>query len=219
VRLSLLALLLVSCVHPRVAFRGDVAEPQDPVELAPTVDSPAPTADVYADAIAVEIGDIDRGSLAYPALVLKVAAATGRDVVMVIDSPGGSVYAGFDFVDSMRAAQAKGVTITCLIPRGGMAASMAAYVLESCDRRYMHRQSMILFHSVSVSNPPGGTVDDVERFAREIRDVNTRLAIHIVGRLEVPMSYYLERTRGDWWVGYEEALEIGAVDGVFVSEP
>ncbi len=159
----------------------------------------------------VEIGPINTENLLFPRLALLLA----RDAITFeVDSPGGYVDAGFDFVNEMVAAQRRGVVITCIIPRGGMAASMAAYIFEACDVRKMHRQSSILFHSVSVSQAPGGTVDDIERFAREMRELNHRLAIFISGRLNLGIAEFERRIRGDWWLGWEEALEVGAVDGV-----
>lgn len=198
-----LAILLLGCSTTRYSFSAYADEPRDPSETAARNNPAEPTV--------IEVGNVDTTSLLLPTLQLSIVQGP---VLMVIDSPGGLVFAGLNFVEAMRAAQSRGVVITCYIPRGGMAASMGSYIFESCDRRVMHRQASILFHSVSIGSAPGGTVEDMERFARELRELNDRLAIHIAGRLTVPMGYLREKIRGDWWIGFGEALEVGAVDDV-----
>jgi ATP-dependent protease ClpP protease subunit len=133
--------------------------------------------------------------------------------VIYIDSPGGSVDAGLKLVDVMRTAQRNGTKVTCIVD--GWAASMAGYILQACDARYMTKQSAVMFHTVSVSFAPGGNQWDVERFAQRMREINKVLAIFIAGRLRIPLAEYEDRvTDRDWWLGYEEALNVGAVDGV-----
>lgn len=195
VRLAL-ALLLVGCVGPLHGAPAYSAQTEPVAEAAPMV---------------IHIGDITSEDLFYPTLFL--AAATGP-VTFVIDSPGGSVSAGLRFVDSMRLAQARGVVISCIVPRGALAASMGAYVLQFCDLRTMARGSALLFHSVSIGSVPGGTVDEIEKFAREMRELNHRLAIFASGRLNITLAEFERRIQGDWWLNWEEALEVGAVDGV-----
>lgn len=143
-----------------------------------------------------------------------VLEAAPPQVFIVIDSPGGSVQAGLELVDYMRYAQRRGTQITCLVD--GWAASMAGYVLAACDVRLMTKQSALMYHTVSVPFAPGGNQWDFERLVQRMRDLNRMLAIFIVGRLEgVSIAQFEARVKDwDWWVGHEEALRIGAVDGV-----
>lgn len=133
-------------------------------------------------------------------------------VVFHIDSPGGDVFTGLEFVEMMRSAQRRGTHIRCLVD--GMAASMAAYILQACDVRLMTRQSTVMFHTVSVSGARGNQWE-LERLVQMMEELNRRLAIFIAGRLNISLKEYeaqvLDR---DWWLGWEEALEVGAVDGV-----
>lgn len=200
-RLVLALILLAGCTT-RYTLRAQSDAPRStqsetaPLEVEPTV---------------IQIGEISSDNLLLPSLQLSVASGP---VLLVIDSPGGDVGAGFAFEDVMVAAQRRGIRITCYVPENGYAASMAGYLLQVCDHRAMSRRATLLFHSVSVSRTPGGTVSDVERFARELRELNNRLAIRIAGRLNVSMAYLQEKLKGDWWLGFSEALEVNAVDEV-----
>lgn len=167
-----------------------------------------------SDSVVIPVlGEISERNLTVPTALLTMAPP-GAAITVVFDSPGGSVGDGMVFAEALHKAQARGVRVTCFIPPGGMAASMAAYLFEQCDRRVMHRRATLLFHSVSVGILPGGTVDDVERAARALRDVNDLLAVGILARLRISRAEYAEKVRGDWWLGWEEAVEVGATDEV-----
>jgi len=155
-------------------------------------------------------GEISDRNLFYPTLALKTAT---DPVTFRIDSPGGDVDAGMAFIEEMRAAQRRGVAITCIVD--GMAASMAAVITEVCDLRLIRRQSALMFHTVSISFAPGGNQWEFERLVQAMKEWNKRLAIIAVGRMKITLAEYEANTHDkDWWLGYEEALEVGAVDGV-----
>lgn len=171
----------------------------------------APLAQAKAPSVAyADIGPIYTLDLIGP----KIALLQRTDVVRFrLNSPGGSVEAGMNFVDAMRAAQRRGTKIECVVD--GMAASMAAYILQACDVRLMTAQSQIMFHTVSVDEVEGGNQWHFERLAQELAAWNKRLAIFIAGRLKLSIEEYEARVYDrDYWVGFEEALKIGAVDGV-----
>lgn len=190
--LSLLLTLFIACAPSRPAPRASFH----------------PVAQFQSDN-AVEIGPIGDMSLVRVMAALRGAPA---HVVFKIDSPGGYVGAGLRMVDAMKYAQSQGTHITCVVD--GMAASMAGYILMACDRRYMTRQSSLMFHTVSVGGVDGNAWD-FERLAKRMKELNKMLAIFIAGRMKIPLAEYEAKTHdADWWVGYEEALEIGAIDGV-----
>jgi ATP-dependent protease ClpP protease subunit len=151
------------------------------------------------------------------ASVAPLVAALGHPLeafYLRIDSPGGSVSAGLELVTAMRAAQRRGTIIWCSVD--GWAASMAAYVLQACNVRVMTKQSAIMFHTVSVPLTRGGNRWDFERLAQQLADANKMMAIFIAGRLNITLATYEANTRDrDWWVGYEEALVVGAVDEAY----
>jgi ATP-dependent protease ClpP protease subunit len=79
-------------------------------------------------------------------LILKKNAP--KVVNIILDSPGGSVYAGFQFISQMKTLQAKGTTIVCYVP--GMAASMAFHILVHCNERIVLQESALLWHRARV---------------------------------------------------------------------
>lgn len=193
---AVLLFALTGCVSHRLDFRAQLEEPLDP--------PPA----VFSASVALR-GPMTDASVAP---LVAVFEANPAHVTMTIDSPGGSVGAGLDLVDAMRAAQRSGTRITCVTD--GWAASMAAYTFQACDVRLMTRQSAVMFHTVSVQFASGNQYD-FERLARKMAGVNKMLAVFIAGRMGMPIAEYEARvTDRDWWLGWEEALAAGAADGV-----
>ncbi len=69
-------------------------------------------------------------------------------VYLYLNSPGGSVQAGYYFINAMEKAQGLGVKFICVVD--DMAASMAFQFLAHCDTRYSMKSSMLLWHPVRV---------------------------------------------------------------------
>lgn len=144
-------------------------------------------------------------------LVLDLAFAPAS-YTLLINSPGGSVYAGLHLMDAMHAARAAGTRVTCIVSGG--AYSMAAIILQACTERLLERTSALMFHTVSVTKAEGNAWD-LARLVREMRALNKRLAIIAVSRSRMRLTEYVARTADeDYWVGWEEALEFGFIDGV-----
>lgn len=73
---------------------------------------------------------------------------TPSTVKLIIDSPGGSVYAGLKLISQMKSLQGKGTKFVCYVP--GLAASMAFHILVHCDKRVVLQESALLWHRARV---------------------------------------------------------------------
>jgi ATP-dependent protease ClpP protease subunit len=147
---------------------------------------------------------------------LEAARKAGATAVVVdIDSPGGSVTAGLDLVETFNAARDAGVTVECRVGPRAMAASMAAAFLETaCDVRIMSPTASLLFHEVRISGADG-TEHDLRHLADAMADVNQRLAVMIAPRLKMSAKDYCAWVMGrDRWLDAVEATERNAIDVV-----
>lgn len=75
-------------------------------------------------------------------------AEGGNTIDLVINSPGGSVVAGFEFVSLMNALQDKGYKFNCYVYH--VAASMAFQILLQCDERHTLNGAFLLWHRARV---------------------------------------------------------------------
>ena len=133
----------------------------------------------------------------------------GKDISIYINSPGGSVYAGYGIYDTMQFISSDVSTICT-----GMAASFAAVLLVAGTKG----KRMALPHSrVMIHQPLGGyqgQATDIEIHAREILKVKARMnelmALHTGQSLE-----QIERdTERDRFLSAPEAVEYGLVDSI-----
>lgn len=77
--------------------------------------------------------------------ILKRSTGT---VDLVINSPGGSVITGFQFISVMEDARSRGIRFRCFVPT--VAASMAFQILLHCDERHVLDRSLLLWHRARV---------------------------------------------------------------------
>lgn len=117
-------------------------------------------------------------------------------VELVLNSPGGSVFAGLQFVNAMQLAQSRGIKIKCYV--AGMAASMAFQILAECDERYALRYSLLLWHPVRIAGIMVITPERAKALAAELARIEADLLTPIQRELELSeeefMWHYLHET-------------------------
>lgn len=137
----------------------------------------------------------------------------GKDISLYINSPGGSVYAGYGIYDTMQYINCDVSTICT-----GMAASMGAVLLVAgtAGKRYALPHSRVMIHQ-----PLGGAqgqASDMEITVREIIKVKKEL-FEILSKHTGKSLKQVERDSDrDYWMTAEEAVAYGAVDKILVSD-
>lgn len=137
----------------------------------------------------------------------------GKDISIYINSPGGSVYAGYGIYDTM---QFIGCDVSTICT--GMAASFAAVLLVAGTKG----KRMALPHSrVMIHQPLGGVqgqASDIEITAREILKVKKELYTIISDHSGKPYEEVERDSDRDYWMTAEEAKAYGMVDEILVRE-
>ena len=135
----------------------------------------------------------------------------GKDISIYINSPGGSVYAGYGIYDTM---QCIGCDVSTICT--GMAASFAAVLLVAGTKG----KRMALPHSrVMIHQPLGGVqgqASDIEITAREILKVKKELYTIISTHSGKPYEEVERDSDRDYWMTAEEAKAYGMVDEILV---
>ncbi len=135
-----------------------------------------------------------------------------QDIMMYIDSPGGSVYHGLFIYDTMQSIGADVRTYAC-----GLTASMGAVLLMAGTpgKRYALPNSRVLLHQGSSGFR--GTVPDIEVQAEETMRLNRQM-IEIMA-LHTGQSFERVKadTERDRYFSAEQSVEYGVVDHVLES--
>lgn len=140
------------------------------------------------------------------------SADQGKDISIYINSPGGSVYAGYGIYDTMQFIDSDVSTICT-----GMAASFAAVLLVAGTKgkRFALKHSRVMIHQ-----PLGGAqgqASDIEITAREIAKVKKEL-YHIISDHSGKSFEEVERDSDrDFWMTSEEAKAYGMIDEVLLK--
>ncbi len=132
-----------------------------------------------------------------------------KDIMLYINSPGGSVTAGFAIYDTMQHIRADVSTI-CL----GQAASMGAFLLAAGTKG----KRMALPHSrVLIHQPLGGAqgqATDIEIQAAEIIRIKKSLNEILAANTGQSLKKIEKDTDRDYIMTPQEALEYGMIDKV-----
>ena len=136
-----------------------------------------------------------------------------KDIMLYINSPGGSVTAGFAIYDTMQHIRADVCTI-CL----GQAASMGAFLLSSGAKG----KRMALPHSrVLIHQPLGGAqgqATDIEIQAQEILRIKKSLNEILAVNTGQSLKKIEKDTDRDYIMTPQEALEYGMIDKVITKD-
>jgi ATP-dependent Clp endopeptidase proteolytic subunit ClpP len=133
------------------------------------------------------------------------------DMTIVFYSPGGGVVSGFGLFDFLTELKEDGHHLTTV--SRGMAASMAAVLLQAGQTRIMGPQASLLIHEGSFGAiGSAGEVEDTVKWANKLRD---RILEVLAERSNLSRAQIKNRWhRTDWWLMSDEALKYGFCDAV-----
>lgn len=145
-------------------------------------------------------------------LLFLEAEDPGKDINLYINSPGGSVTAGWAIYDTMQYIKCDVATI-CV----GMAASMGAFLLAggAKGKRQALPNAEIMIHQ-----PSGGTrgqASDIKIEAEHILKIKKRLNETLAANTGQPLDIIERDTDRDNWMSAEEAVAYGLIDSVVTN--
>ncbi len=158
-----------------------------------------------------EVNEVTAGLVVAQLLFLE-AEDPDKDIQLYINSPGGSVTAGWAIYDTMQYIKCDVSTI-CI----GMAASMGAFLLAggTKGKRYALPNAEIMIHQ-----PLGGAqgqATEIEIAAKHILQTKERLNKILSENTGQPLDVVAADTERDNWKTAEEAKEYGLIDCVITS--
>ena len=135
-----------------------------------------------------------------------------EEIIIQINSPGGSVSAGLAIYDTMNYCKARIITIGI-----GMVASMAAFLLSAGSRGYRRatKNCEILIHQ-----PLGGAsgqASDIIIAAEHIKKTRDKLNCILAENTGKPIETIERDTDRDYIMSAEEAKQYGLIDTVIPS--
>ncbi|MDR1562493.1 MAG: ATP-dependent Clp endopeptidase proteolytic subunit ClpP [Dysgonamonadaceae bacterium] len=137
----------------------------------------------------------------------------GKDIYLYINSPGGSVYAGYGIYDTMQYIGSE-IHTACT----GIAASMAAVLLVSGTKG---KRTALTHSRVMIHQPLGGAhgqASDIEITAREIMKIKQEIYTIISNHSGQEYEKVVKDGDRDFWMTAQEAKEYGMIDEVLIKK-
>lgn len=130
-----------------------------------------------------------------------------KDIVIYINSPGGSSIAGFNFVDVIMGSKTKVVGV-CF----GLAASMGYHILLACHDRIAFKNSILLQHDgeISIQNSTSKAKDTMKFFD----SMEQRTKDYVLSRTKMTEEFYDKIYDQEYWMYAAEAKELGCIDKI-----
>lgn len=148
-------------------------------------------------------------SLVVAQLLFLESEDPNKDIHLYINSPGGSVTAGWAIYDTMNYVKCDVSTI-CL----GMAASMGAFLLAggAKGKRFALPNAEIMIHQPS--GGAQGQATDIKIVSDHIIKTRTRLNQVLAANTGKPLDVIAADTERDNYMSAQEAVEYGLIDSV-----
>jgi ATP-dependent Clp protease protease subunit len=132
--------------------------------------------------------------------------------IVIDDSPGGSVMAGYKILKSMQSSSAPVYVVV-----KSFAASMAAAICTLAPRSFAYPNAIILHHQISTGMMGNLTVQ--REGLKTLEQWWQRLALPIAAKMGVTMDEFIKQmyahtTTGDWKEFADEAVKLKWVDAV-----
>ena len=204
---AMLASLLIGCAATNGSER-----PKDPIQ-AVTFKSQALKlyrAQAGPGAIVFPLGVFNEAAADLLVAVLAKADEENRPVLIVIDSPGGSLSAAYRI---MRAIDISGSPIVCL--GDGMVASSAFFTFIQCPVRLATPKTIFLAHGPSVTMRFEGGAKEMRNELEELKVVTSSLCVHVSAHTKITKAECMERAaEKDWYFDTDDAKTYGVLDRI-----
>ena len=158
-----------------------------------------------------EVSDVSANLIVAQLLFLE-AEDPNKDIQLYINSPGGSVSAGWAIYDTMHYIKCD-VCTTCI----GMAASIGAFLLAggAKGKRFALPNAEVMIHQPS--GGAQGQATDIKIVADKIIETRRKLNQHLAENTGQPLNVIEVDTERDHWMSAEEAKAYGLIDEVVTT--
>lgn len=177
--------------------------------------------DIYSrllkERIIFMVGSIDdqTANLVVAQLLFLEAEDPEKDIFLYINSPGGSISAGFSIYDTMNFIKPD-ISTLCL----GQAASMGAFLLSAGQRnkRFALPNSRIMIHQPLLKGLQG-QASDIEIHAKELIGIKVKLNELMAKHCNRTVKEIVTDTDRDHFMSAQDAKQYGLIDEVLTVRP
>ena len=162
----------------------------------------------------VEIGAVNYAN-ATPVLKefkrAEISKRYNKIINVAINSGGGSVHLGLEFVEEMKSLKAKGYKINCYVRN---AYSMGFIILQYCDHRVGSSNSTYMHHLVQVGYGRPARTEKNKKLFKSLDFFDNLVLEEISKRMKVDPKKFFEVYKDDKWWAAKDALKANIIDEI-----
>jgi ATP-dependent protease ClpP protease subunit len=163
--------------------------------------------------------DVEIGAVSYyhAERVLKefkdaeISNRNDKVIDVAINSGGGGVHIGLEFVEEMKAIKAKGYKINCYVRN---AYSMGFIILQYCDKRIGSENSTYMHHLVQVGYGRPERTEKNKKLFKALDFFDKLVLNEISKKMKVDPKKFFEIYKDDKWWNAKDALKANIIDEI-----
>lgn len=132
---------------------------------------------------------------------------TSKEIFLLIDSPGGSVFDGAQVITAIEASKVP-VNTVCV----GMCASMGAMIHAYGAKRLMFDRAVLMFHPAA--GGVQGSLDQMESRLKLIRSYTHKMDKYIANRSGMDVNKFESMFNDELWIDAEDSVNLKLADGI-----
>ena len=130
---------------------------------------------------------------------------------VAINSGGGSVHLGLEFIEEIKSLKAKGYKINCWVRN---AYSMGFIILQYCDHRIGSENSTYMHHLVQVGWGRPERTENNKKLFKSLDFFDNLVLDEISKRMKVDPKKFFEIYKDDKWWDAKDALKANIIDEI-----
>ena len=130
---------------------------------------------------------------------------------MAINSGGGSVHIGLEFIEEMKSLKVKGYKFNCYVRN---AYSMGFVILQYCDKRIGSENSTYMHHLVQISYERPERTDKNKKLFKSLDFFDNLVLDEIAKKMKVDPKKFFKLIKEDNWWDAKKALKANIIDEI-----
>tara|TARA_R110000824_G_scaffold17339_1_gene70534 strand:- start:12744 stop:13391 length:648 start_codon:yes stop_codon:yes gene_type:complete len=130
---------------------------------------------------------------------------------VAINSGGGSVHLGLEFIEEMKSLKDKGYKFNCYVRN---AYSMGFIILQYCDHRIGSSNSTYMHHLVQIGYGRPERTEKNKKLFKSLDFFDNLVLEEIAKKMKVDPKKFFEIYKDDKWWGAKDALKANIIDEI-----
>ena len=141
----------------------------------------------------------------------EISNRVDKVIDLAINSGGGGVHLGLEFIEEMKSLKAKGYKLNCYVRN---AYSMGFIILQYCDHRIGSENSTYMHHLVQVGFGRPKRTEHNKKLFKALDFFDKLVLDEIAKRIGIDPKKFFEIYKEDKWWDAKEALKAGIIDEI-----